>query len=141
MDENRRIQNFWISILVIIVLPLMPIFAELISKQSCLDTTLVLTTAVYSITVLTSSNKLLSVLLGVLPCMFFAMYYVHLLDTETFLSDPLSIPGKILAVKSQHSLSAISLSLFAIVSIGFIHGSERYGRHVKQNEPFFSFFK
>lgn len=146
--EEKCTQNFFISIVVIVLYPLIPILVELVAKKNCLDTTLTLTAAVYSITVLTSSNKPLSVIIAIFPGMIFAILYVSLLTTYMPQIAPSNDKLKVITTESHslittesHSWKVIIMTSISMLAIGVIHGVERYKRHIMDAEPFLPFYK
>lgn len=127
---KKNVQNFWISLLVILIYPLLPIFVELVVKQSCLDTTLTITAAVYSITVFTSSNKLFYLFLSFIPALLLTILYVTILNTGTTINSGVSKPAEL------HSTKIILITVISIIAIAIVHASERYKRHVVDEEQF-----
>lgn len=127
-------EEFSISLLVILIFPLIPVGMELILNKNCLDSTLLLTTAMYSITVFTSSKYKFFSIAAILPGGFFSAMYANLLKDER-----LSMIAKESAIES-HSFYVILLSSITMLAIATIHIAERYKRHVMEGEQFLTFY-
>lgn len=142
--------HLWFSLVAVIVLPLLPILTELFVKRDCLDATLVITTAVYSATVFSSSRNPVSFLLAIMTSGLLCALYINLINSEAYskliesmtnkASPPSSLP-KELPFSHSHDWTIILISIFLILVIALIHGAERYKRHIGEDEPFIQSYK
>ena len=132
---EKKLDPFLTCLIAILIYPLIPIFVELVITKRCLDTTLTLTAAVYSITVLTSSNRVWLVYFSFLPGLLLTSVYVNLLTPNVSLSTGKLIP------REPHTWPIISITVLSIIGIAIFHASERYRRHVIENEKFLPYYK
>lgn len=140
--------DFYVSIIVILILPLMPIFLEVVLKNNCLDTTIIITAALYSVTVFTSSKNFAYVIGSILPALLFSALYARLLfqtDAIKFgivdASSEIAGQGHIISeFDKPHHWSIFVGGIIAIIFVAVVHGNERYKRHVLDGEVFAQFY-
>ena len=132
-------EQFGLSILLIIVIPLLPIIIECLIKGNCQGTNLTITAAIYSVTVLTTSKNLFFVVLSFIPCAILTSIHGVLIVKESQ-----SFRINIDPARTTEGLQTVGIlfdgnwvSIIAIVTIlGTIvlHTTERYSRHCLGNE-------
>jgi len=135
MNPKLNRQNFFCSVILIVLIPLVPLVLELAIKKHCPNATLAITVSIYCITVLTASNSWAWMIFSILPSIIFSGIYASLITEEKFKHLPLTT-----VVNSMGNSNLLGLvSYLAIISIAFIHIRERYIRHIKNSESFLPF--
>lgn len=113
-------QHFVSSIAVVLVLPVLPILLELGFTGKIRPETLLLTGAIYPVSIIAASETLgLLGLAGVISVVQAAAY-------------GRAVEG----IGSPTPLWAIGLSIVSIVGVFLIHALERYTKHVVNGKPF-----
>src|SRR5262249_13766200 len=135
-------QNYVLSVLFIGVLPLLPLIIEWFGKREISEDALIVTTAVYSITVALASN--IKVFFGLL--LFAAIIVASMYGFAAHSPNSAhAIFGWFLGIRtySYSTGGANDNPFFASVMIfGFLSVvAERYSRHIGNREEFFEFLK
>lgn len=113
-------ENFGISILLHLLLPLLPLLIELLQNGVVGKTSLVLAASMYTISIGVSSRSRLMFAFTVLASIFYASLYGLVSgQSSTTIAEPASIIG--------------------ILATFVVHAGERYNRHVADRTPFWEF--
>ncbi len=117
---KNNIQQFVISILVILLLPLGPLIMEHLLINECTDSSLTITAAIYSVTVLVTSQSLMYLIGSIFPCMAFTGFYSFILG-------------------GHHIPNIWIWATVTILAVAIVHIVERYRRHIINGEVFSTF--
>ncbi len=113
-------ENFWVSILLHLLLPLFPLAIELIQNGVISKNSLVLAASMYTISIGVSSRSRLMFAFTIAASVFYAFLY---------------------GIVSGQSTTTIAepASLIGILATFIVHSGERYNRHVVDRAPFWEF--
>jgi hypothetical protein len=113
-------ENFWVSILLHLLLPLFPLAIELIQNGIISKNSLVLAASMYTISIGVSSRSRLMFAFTIATSVFYAFLYgIVSGQSTTTIAEPASIIG--------------------ILATFIVHAGERYNRHVVDRAPFWEF--
>jgi hypothetical protein len=118
-----KYQHLVVSFCAVVVLPLAPIFVEMrfTKIHECTSPTLVLTTAIFLVSVFCTSLNFMNLFLSIFPFAYLLMVYSSLLEDHVCLSNDRNVCWAVI----------ICTALFHLV--------ERWNRHVNKEEDFFNF--
>ncbi|UCV04978.1 hypothetical protein [Dechloromonas denitrificans] len=115
---SKEVEAFGVSIVFVIVLPLVPVFAEYVIKNDLASATATLAASMYSLTIGTSSRNPLLLALGVVAGLAFAMLF-----------------GAVLNAANIPSYTTVA-ALITIAAFALVHACERWNRHAVEKKSF-----
>jgi hypothetical protein len=144
IPEKKRREawdNFILSILLIGIVPLLPILIELAVTRKIGEGSLMITTAIYNVTIAISSNSKLTFGLFLVTSLVEVAIYGSVAS-----SDSANLKyGEVIGIKiSSSSSMALSDNPFFMLAIAvpfLTFAWERYSRHVRNREEVFEFLK
>ncbi len=123
MKDNY--QFFFASIIFHLVLPLMPLIFEMNYTGYISERSLTMIASIYAFTIAVSSRNVITLAIGIIIGFLNAGNYG---STIKVINEVQTLPGR---------FDFLSLSAFWLILIIFIiHSTERYARHVLENEEF-----
>jgi hypothetical protein len=138
--RNEARDNFLLAVLFIGMVPLLPVIVELIITKQIGEQSLMITAAVYSITIALASNSRLYFGSFLVASLIEVAIYGSVADPSAHLAY-----GQVLGIKiSSNNSSALPDNLYLFIAIAIPFASlvvERYSRHIRNREEVFEFLK
>lgn len=130
-------QQFFLSLLFQIVLPLIPLMIEQLCTNDISEQSSTITAAIYTITTGISSEQEWQFGLSIVSSLIFSALFGFVI----FIAQPqLANNPEILSAQKSALPLIKSLSFWGIGVISVVHGIERFNRHVVDGNSYWNFF-
>lgn len=118
-------ENFFVSIIFILILPLLPIFIEWYKNGNVNGASLALSASMYTISIGITSRSRLIFALTIFASIIYAIIY----------GSTLNIPNEI------YPKDTFTASTLGIIFTFIVHAIERYNKHIADRTPFWEFMQ
>jgi hypothetical protein len=127
----KRLCTYGASLLFCIILPLLPLILDALLKEKLLYSELIITAALYPMSLFVQSRNDLLFAVGVLLCIIFSI------GLSYHMPGKLTINWSAIRVEDVGSYKLLKFSGIAILSVSVIHMIERFTTHLIKGEKFF----